>query len=100
MASYRQYRHSSSSDFGRPADLHLFDWVNDPFVRWQMSSVPFVGDVYKAMDQQKYWNDYLRNHKMTWKDVKYPALLGGMTAVGAGLSIGSGVSRNILRIYR
>lgn len=105
MASYRQYRHLSSSEFGRPDDMHLFDWVNDPFTRWQLSQAPFIGGFYKAMDQQKFYNDYLRNRGMTWKNVKYPALLGGQTALGAGYNagadvLGMAVSRNILRLYR
>lgn len=86
----------STSDYG---------FLSDPFFRWEMSQFPIVGDFYRAMDQQKYWNDYLRNRGMTWKNVKYPALLGGQTAVGAGVNagytaMGAMVSRNILRLYR
>lgn len=82
-----------------------YGFLSDPYFRWQMSQVPFVGGFYKAMDQQKFYNDYLRNRGMTWKNVKYPALLGGQTAVGAGVNAGTdllgyAVSRNILRLYR
>lgn len=105
MASYRQYRHSSSSDFGRPKDMHLFDWANDPYFRWNMSRLPVVGDFYKALDQQKFYNDYFRARGLSWKDVKYPALLGGQNAFGAGTNAGYAIggtmiSRNLLRLYR
>lgn len=82
-----------------------YGFLSDPYFRWQMSQTPIVGDFMRAMDQQKYWNDYLRNRGMTWKNVKYPALLGGQTAVGAGFNagytaIGAVVSKNLLRLYR
>lgn len=78
---------------------------SDPYARWQMSRLPVVGDFMRAMDQQKYYNDYLRNTGMSWKDVKYPALLGGQNAVGAGVNsaytlAGMAVSRNLMRLYR
>lgn len=94
------------SGFGKlNMDSSDYGFLSDPYVRWQMSQVPFVGGFLKAMDQQKFYSDYLRNRGMTWRDVKYPALLGGQTAVGAGISagtdaLGMAVSRNILRLYR
>lgn len=102
MASYRQYRHLSSSDFGRP-DPWKFEM--DPYTRWQLSRLPFVGDFMRAMDQQNYYNDYFRNTGMSWSDVKYPALLGGQNAIGAGTNAaytiaGGMVSRNLMRLYR
>lgn len=56
MASYRQYRHQSSSDFGRPQS---WSFEMDPYARYELSSLPVVGDFMRAMDQKKYWNDYM-----------------------------------------
>lgn len=96
MASYRQYRHSSSSDFGRPKP---WSFELDPYARYELSKAPVIGDFYRALDQKKYYSDYLRNRGMTWNDVKYPALLGGEGAIGAGMSAFR-VSRNLFRLYR
>lgn len=86
----------TSSDYG------LF---SDPYVRWQLSRFPIAGDFLRAMDQQKYYNDYFRNTGLSWKNVKYPALLGGQNAVGAGMNtaynvVGGIVSKNLMRLYR
>lgn len=96
MASYRQYRHSSSSDFGRPKP---WNFELDPYARYELSKVPGIGDVFRAMDQKKYYSDYLNNHGMTWNDVQYPALLGGEGAYGAGSAVYR-VSKNFMKLYR
>lgn len=80
-------------------------WMGSPYGRWQMSRLPVVGDFMRAMDQQKYYNDYFRNTGLSWNDVKYPALLGGQNAFGAGTSSGYAIaggmiSRNLMRLYR
>ncbi|AIY31252.1 putative capsid protein [Camel associated porprismacovirus 1] len=96
MASYRQYRHQSSSNFGRPSSMR-FDL--DPRTRYELSKVPFIGDAFRYMDQTKYYNDYLASRGMTWNDVKYPALLSGSGAYGVAAS-GYRVSKNFLKLYR
>lgn len=103
MASYRQYRSSSNyrertRSRGEEPSLDY----TDPYLRWNASQTPVVGDFLRASDQTKYWNDYLRNSQMTWDDVKYPALLGGTSPVGAiSRTMNTGVSIGILRkMYR
>lgn len=96
MASYRQYRRSSSSDFGRPKS---WSFELDPYARYELSKVPGIGDAFKALDQKKFYNDYFRNTGMSWDDVKYPALLGGPGAFGAGMGAYN-VSKNLFRLYK
>lgn len=96
MASYRQYRHSSSSDFGRPKP---WKFELDPYARYELSKVPGIGDAFRALDQKKYYNDYLYSRGMTWDDVKYPALLSGEGAFGAGAATFR-VSKNLFKLYR
>lgn len=86
-------------------DTSDYGIFSDPYFRWQLSRAPIVGDFYRAMDQQKFYNDYLKNTGMSWKDIKYPALLGGQNAFGAGVNSGytiggAMISRNLLRLYR
>lgn len=96
MASYRQYRHSSSSDFGRPKP---WKFEMDPYTRYELSALPGVGDFFRAMDQKKYWSDYFHNTGMSWDDVLYPSLMKGERAIDAGMSAYR-VSRNLFRLYR
>lgn len=96
MASYRQYRHLSSSDFGRPKP---WNFELDPYARYELSKVPGIGDFMRAMDQKKYYADYFANTGLSWNDVKYPALLNGPGAFGAGAGMFR-VSKNLMRLYR
>lgn len=101
MASYRQYRSTSNyraRQDSRNSDASL-DYT-DPFVIYNLKDTPVIGSGLKASDQLKFYNDYLRNRGMTWKDVKYPALLGGVSPVGAGISMAESVSRAWSRLYR
>lgn len=59
------------------------------------SSIPFVGDVFQAIDTHRYYSDYLSNRGLTWADVRYPARLSTGGARGA-LNY---VSKNIERLY-
>lgn len=77
----------------------------DPYARYELSSLPVVGDFMRAMDQKKYWNDYMAATGLSWNDVKYPALLGGQRAIGAAVNTGQtamglAVSRNLMRLYK
>lgn len=101
MASYRQ----AKGKITRGGDVWDFSVLDSPYARWQYSRLPIVGDFYRASDQQRYYNDYLRNRGMSWSDVKYPSLLGGQNAIGASVSAGysvagMAVSRNLLRLYK
>lgn len=49
--------------------------------KYELAGVPILGDFVRASDNTRYMNDYLRNHQMTWADVKYPG-----RAPGAGSS--------------
>lgn len=98
------------------AGRHRYDWsgfgsmkdygfLSDPYSRYELSSVPIVGDFMRASDNKKYWNDYFANTGMSWNDVKYPALMSGQRAIGAGVNVGYSaagamVSRNLLRLYK
>lgn len=73
---------------------------NDPFVRWNMKDTPGIGPMLRADDQTRYWNDYLYNIGKDWSYVRYPALLGGTSMLGAGMSATSLVSRNLMSLYR
>lgn len=50
-------------------------------IRYELAGVPILGDFVRASDNTQWLNDYLRNHQMTWADVKYPG-----RAPGAGSS--------------
>lgn len=103
MASYRAYR-SASNYRKRNVAKGSSPTLNydDPYVRWQMSSMPVVGSTLRAMDQEKYYRDYFRNTGLSWKDVRYPALLSG-AGLGGGLSDSAGqlgMLGAIRRLYR
>ena len=106
MANYAMTR--AQSDYSRHydrANQYRHDYVTGGYARYQISRLPIVGDFYRASDQEKYYNDYLRNTRQTWDDVKYPALLGGQNWTGAIAGAVSAVpqmmiSRNLLRMYR
>lgn len=101
MAGYRQYRSTSNYRERQAArnESPSLDYT-DPFVIYNLKDTPYLGPSLKASDQLKYYQDYLRNRNMTWKDVKYPALLGGISPLGAGVSLADATVRSIARLYR
>lgn len=59
------------------------------------SNIPVVGDVLKAVDTLRYYDDYFTNRGLTWADVEYPTRLN--SAGFSGLT--NYVSSNIERLY-
>lgn len=105
MASYAGYRSVHTYHEKTRDNPRIHDDINDPYMRWQLSQTPVLGGFYRALDQDKYYSDYLRNTRQTWADVKYPALLGGSTMMSAFMSVPvSGanmvISRNLMRMYK
>lgn len=59
------------------------------------SSLPVIGPVLSAIDNARYYSDYMEARGLSWRDVKYPARMGA-GSLGSPLSF---VSGNIKRLY-
>lgn len=76
----------------------MADWF-DEFVNksvYLASNIPVIGDVLKAVDTMRYYDDYMGNRGLTWADVEYPTRLD--SAGFRGLT--NFVSSNIEKLYR
>lgn len=76
----------------------MADWF-DEFVNksiYLASNIPVVGDVLKAVDTVRYYDDYMDNRGLTWADVEYPTRLGSSGFSG----LTNFVSSNIERLYK
>lgn len=67
-------------------------------VSYAGSSLPMVGDMFRAVDSYNYMSDYMKNTpEVSWETMKYPSLKQGSGNIGrAGMTL----SRNILSLYR
>lgn len=76
----------------------MSDWFEDMRKGgiYVMSSLPFVGDAVKAVDNARYYSDYLNARGMSWRDVEYPSRL----HAGSMSSPINFVSKNIARLYK
>lgn len=61
------------------------------------SSLPFIGDIVRQLDNWNYINDYMTNRGLSWSDVKYPSRIPGSGSFGSGLNY---VSSNIEDLYK
>ena len=62
-----------------------------------LGGLPFVGGVFRSMDNVRYMDDYLRNRGMSYSDILYPNRTAGAQGLGASMNF---VSKNIVRLYR
>lgn len=68
---------------------------------YHASGLPYVGDVIRADDNNRYITDYMRHTGLTWSDVVYPTRLPGAGTLGrfAGGTLNF-VSKNLEDLYR
>lgn len=48
------------------------DWSHDPYWSSLASELPVVSAFYKARENRDYWDDYMANTGMHYRDVRYP----------------------------
>lgn len=78
-----------------------YDEIADGYTtrfRMLMGGVPLIGDILRAQDNYRYYDDYLRNRGLSWSDVKYPTRLN--SGLGGAYGTLNYVSKNILRLYK
>ena len=60
------------------------------------SNIPVIGDVFRAVDTMRYYDDYFANTGLSWSDVRYPTRLSSSGFSG----LTNFVSKNIERLYK
>lgn len=75
-------------------DDYLAAFVNQGV--YLASNIPVLGDVLRAVDTMRYYDDYMSNSGLSWSDVRYPTRLNSSGFSG----LTNFVSRNIERLYR
>ena len=87
-----------------PANYGILGYLGGEQMRYYMDVVmggmPFVGPFFKAYDDLRYVDDYLKNRGMSYGDILYPSRTAGASlgsAVGGGVSF---VSKNIEKLYK
>ena len=60
------------------------------------SNIPVFGNVFRAVDTMRYYDDYMANTGVSWSDVRYPTRLNSSGFSG----LTNFVSKNIERLYR
>lgn len=81
----------------------LYQYVNDKYhidkqFRYATRDFWILGDVYKAIDNWNYANDYMKNRNLSWLDVKYPTKAFGSS--GGIYSAFSPTIESVERLYK
>nr|WCR62180.1 MAG: hypothetical protein [Smacoviridae sp.] len=102
-----QYRpwlvRGSSSQIGRGLDLIAGGQAGRNEWKWNVASLPFIGDFYKWQDANNYWSDYFANRGMSWSDALYPTMMKGAGAGAGAIARGADTvlskSKTLGRLY-
>lgn len=94
MRRVGHWRPERFDDWGRQ---YNWDDYGSRYAYMMAYGTPFVSDFFRAYDNYRYYDDYLRSRGMSWNDVKY---MGRMSGAGSFGSAGVSVSRNLLYLYK
>lgn len=94
----------SNSDYiGKALDLIAGGEAGKNEWKYNVSSVPFIGDFYKWQDYNNFWSDYFSSRGLDWSKAAYPTMMlgsgSGAKAINHGVDTVVGKSRTIGRLY-
>lgn len=94
----------ADSDYiGKALDLLMGGEAGKNEWKYNISSVPFIGDFYKWQDANNFWSDYFAAKGLDWSKVQYPTMMMGSgsaaNAVNHGADMVLSKSRTLTRLY-
>lgn len=94
----------SDSDYiGKALDMLMGGDAAKNQWKYDVSSVPFIGDFYKWQDMNNFWSDYFAAKGLDWSKAAYPTMMMGSglaaNAINHGVDTVLGKSKTIARLY-
>lgn len=94
----------SNSDYvGNALDLLMGGQAGKNEWKWNLASLPVIGDFYKWQDANNYWADYAVNRGIDWSQAQYPTMMRGAGSAAGAITHGADTvlskSKTLSRLY-